>query len=224
MISLISPSEVKYPTSIAIGSFDGLHAGHRQLIKSVVEENQYTPTIASFWPHPREVLYKETRLRLDLPYEDIDAEYGMIRKIVLWAAHDGITADPTISKMFDDEVKNRMLQKEIARIDPVVVETMQEAVNAYAPDVRKDVVIFASALVKKAIHGVNDDDATSNDINNYAKAVQTVTDTLEVTQRHSAGINVNGASSVQVQGFEFVLDTPPEKDVIDVTHEESDNG
>jgi FAD synthase len=39
LISLISPSEVKNPTSIAIGSFDGLHAGHRQLIKSVVEEN-----------------------------------------------------------------------------------------------------------------------------------------------------------------------------------------
>ena len=71
MISLISPSEVKNPTSIAIGSFDGLHAGHRKLIQSVVEENQYTPTIASFWPHPREVLYKETRLRLDLPEEKL---------------------------------------------------------------------------------------------------------------------------------------------------------
>ena len=71
MISLISPSEVKNPTSIAIGSFDGLHAGHRQLIKSVVEENQYTPTIASFWPHPREVLFNETRLRLDLPGEKL---------------------------------------------------------------------------------------------------------------------------------------------------------
>jgi len=71
LISLISPSEVKNPTSIAIGSFDGLHAGHRQLIKSVVEENQYTPTIASFWPHPREVLFNETRLRLDLPGEKL---------------------------------------------------------------------------------------------------------------------------------------------------------
>ncbi len=71
MISLISPSEVKNPTSIAIGSFDGLHAGHRKLIESVVEENQYTPTIASFWPHPREVLYNETRLRLDLPHEKL---------------------------------------------------------------------------------------------------------------------------------------------------------
>ena len=71
MISLISPSEVKSPTSIAIGSFDGLHAGHRKLIESVVKESKYTPTIASFWPHPREILYKETRLRLDLPEEKL---------------------------------------------------------------------------------------------------------------------------------------------------------
>ena len=71
MISLISPSEVKGPTSIAIGSFDGLHEGHRRLIESVVKDNQYTPTIASFWPHPREVLFGETRLRLDLPEEKL---------------------------------------------------------------------------------------------------------------------------------------------------------
>ncbi len=71
MISLITPSEVKNPTSIAIGSFDGLHAGHRRLIDSVVKEKKYTPTIASFWPHPREVLYNETRLRLDLPEEKL---------------------------------------------------------------------------------------------------------------------------------------------------------
>jgi len=71
VISLISPSEVKAPTSIAIGSFDGLHEGHRRLIETVVKNSQYTPTIASFWPHPREVLFGETRLRLDLPEEKL---------------------------------------------------------------------------------------------------------------------------------------------------------
>ena len=71
MISLISPSEVKGPTSIAIGSFDGLHEGHRRLIETVIKNSQYTPTIASFWPHPREVLFGETRLRLDLPEEKL---------------------------------------------------------------------------------------------------------------------------------------------------------
>jgi len=71
VISLISPSEVKEPTSIAIGSFDGLHEGHRRLIETVVKDSQYIPTIASFWPHPREVLFGETRLRLDLPEEKL---------------------------------------------------------------------------------------------------------------------------------------------------------
>ena len=84
MISLISPSEVKKPTSIAIGSFDGLHAGHRKLIESVVKDSEYTPTLASFWPHPREVLFNETRLRLDLPEEKLPIleELG-IRQLVL---------------------------------------------------------------------------------------------------------------------------------------------
>ena len=36
----------------------------------MVTNNSYgIPTVVSFWPHPREVLYGETRLRLDLPSE-----------------------------------------------------------------------------------------------------------------------------------------------------------
>ena len=94
MISLISPSEVKNPTSIAIGSFDGLHAGHRKLIESVVKESKYTPTIASFWPHPREVLYKETRLRLDLPEEKLPLLEDLgIKQLVL------IPFDERLSKL-----------------------------------------------------------------------------------------------------------------------------
>jgi riboflavin kinase/FMN adenylyltransferase len=57
-----------------LGSFDGLHAGHRRVIASVTETDhlEAIPTVVSFWPHPREVLHGEPRLRLDLPEEKLE--------------------------------------------------------------------------------------------------------------------------------------------------------
>ena len=75
MIPLRSPDEARRPTAIALGSFDGLHAGHRAVIAAVVERAAalgLVPTVVSFWPHPREVLFGEARLRLDLPAEKLD--------------------------------------------------------------------------------------------------------------------------------------------------------
>ena len=114
MISLISPSEVKNPTSIAIGSFDGLHAGHRNLIKSVVEENEYTPTIASFWPHPREVLYNETRLRLDLPEEKLPIleELGIEQLVLI--PFDKKLSKLTADKFIKDILINQLQAKNIS--------------------------------------------------------------------------------------------------------------
>jgi len=104
VISLLTPSEVKEPTSLAIGSFDGLHEGHRTLIKSVVNEYEYTPTIASFWPHPREILYNETRLRLDLPSEKLPLlEKLGIKQLVL------IPFDLALSRLSAEEFINNIL-------------------------------------------------------------------------------------------------------------------
>ncbi len=74
MIPLCSPQQAKTPTTLALGSFDGLHAGHRRVIASVTETDhvQAIPTVVSFWPHPREVLHGEPRLRLDLPEEKLE--------------------------------------------------------------------------------------------------------------------------------------------------------
>ena len=69
MIPLYAPENAKLPTALALGSFDGLHLGHKKVIKAIVEEPIGVPTVVSFWPHPREVLFGETRLRLDLPTE-----------------------------------------------------------------------------------------------------------------------------------------------------------
>ena len=104
MISLLTPSEVKEPTSIAIGSFDGLHEGHRTLIKNVVNEYEYTPTIASFWPHPREILFKETRLRLDLPSEKLPLLEDLgIKQLVL------IPFDLNLSRLSAEDFINKIL-------------------------------------------------------------------------------------------------------------------
>lgn len=45
--------------SIACGNFDGLHIGHQQIIKKLIEvsiENNSQPVVLTFHPHPREVL------------------------------------------------------------------------------------------------------------------------------------------------------------------------
>ena len=69
LVPICSPNQAKVPTALALGSFDGLHAGHQSVIKAITQEAIAIPTVVTFWPHPREVLYQESRLRLDLPSE-----------------------------------------------------------------------------------------------------------------------------------------------------------
>ncbi len=84
-IPLHSPDQALRPTAIALGSFDGLHHGHRRVIEAITTAvDGAVPSVVSFWPHPREVLHGDTRLRLDLPEEKLDllAPLG-IRQLVL---------------------------------------------------------------------------------------------------------------------------------------------
>lgn len=91
--SLSPPAPLRRPTAVALGSFDGLHAGHQQVIAKALAMAAETPapsggpvpTMVSFWPHPREVLYGETRLRLDLPEEKLCllAPLGIEQLVVL---------------------------------------------------------------------------------------------------------------------------------------------
>ena len=75
MIPLCSPKDARRPTALALGSFDGIHAGHRAVIAAALDgldpEIGAVASVVSFWPHPREVLFGETRLRLDLPQEKL---------------------------------------------------------------------------------------------------------------------------------------------------------
>jgi riboflavin kinase/FMN adenylyltransferase len=84
LIPLCSPQEAQRPTALALGSFDGLHVGHRQVIRQAIADTRAVPSVVSFWPHPREVLYGEPRLRLDLPNEKLSLLEPLgIRQLVL---------------------------------------------------------------------------------------------------------------------------------------------
>jgi riboflavin kinase/FMN adenylyltransferase len=91
LIPLHDPQNALRPTAIALGSFDGLHQGHRRVIAAITAEPQggsageaAVPTVVSFWPHPREVLHGETRLRLDLPEEKLELLEPLgVRQLVL---------------------------------------------------------------------------------------------------------------------------------------------
>ncbi len=155
-----------------------------------------------------------TRLSAGMSILDVIYIYGNGRKIALFAKMDGIEVNDVLSDTLDQEILQRRKMGEIEAKNPEVARTMKEMVNEYAPDVGRDVIMLSKKLVAKATELVEEDECSSNDLKNIASAVQTMTDTIEITQRHSAGVNISTGDMV-VEGFSFVLDSPPEKDVID---------
>lgn len=53
--------------SLTIGTFDGVHVGHRKILERLVnnaKENGQLAIVLTFFPHPRMVLQKDTEIRL----------------------------------------------------------------------------------------------------------------------------------------------------------------
>lgn len=48
-----TPERALTPTAIALGNFDGVHQGHRNVIQPVLEQSVRS-TVVTFYPHPRE--------------------------------------------------------------------------------------------------------------------------------------------------------------------------
>ncbi len=56
------PDATRRPRSIAIGTFDGVHVGHRQVIKGA-------DTVLTFEPHPLSVIHPEAAPKLIMPFD-----------------------------------------------------------------------------------------------------------------------------------------------------------
>jgi riboflavin kinase / FMN adenylyltransferase len=59
-----SPAELETRSrAVAVGTFDGVHLGHHRVLAAAADQAPaLTPTVVSFWPHPRIVLGNEVGL------------------------------------------------------------------------------------------------------------------------------------------------------------------
>lgn len=114
LIPLCSPSQARLPTALALGSFDGIHAGHKRVINEITIPSDLVPTVVSFWPHPREVLYGESKLRLYLPSEKANLLESLGVKQLVLVPFDKLLAQLTAEEFFYQILLNKLEAKRIA--------------------------------------------------------------------------------------------------------------
>ena len=69
--------------AVAIGTFDGVHVGHRAVVRAAVEHGPL-PTVVTFHPHPREVLGYQVSLLATLERRlELLAELGVEETLVV---------------------------------------------------------------------------------------------------------------------------------------------
>lgn len=76
----ISSYQAKKPTVLTIGTFDGVHIGHRKIIKKLTKrakKEDLESVILTFFPHPRMVLQKDSTIKL---LNTIDEKIELLEK------------------------------------------------------------------------------------------------------------------------------------------------
>ena len=103
-----SPGELERRSrAVAVGTFDGVHLGHQRVLAAVVDQGPaLTPTVVTFWPHPRVVLGNEVGLLTTLERRlELLADAGIEETLV-------VEFTPEVAQMapdlFADEVLRRI--------------------------------------------------------------------------------------------------------------------
>ena len=113
MLIASSAEQIRTPTAIALGNFDGIHQGHRRVLRSIIESSsgnaRVHPSVVSFTPHPRE-FFTGQKLQLLTPVEEkaeLLAELGMEQLVLLPFNRDLASLSP---QRFVEQVLVKQLQ------------------------------------------------------------------------------------------------------------------
>ena len=82
-VQSISKYDEKHPVAITIGTFDGVHIGHRKILEKVInraKNSNLKSAVLTFFPHPRMVLQKDANIKL---LNTIDEKKTILEKMGL---------------------------------------------------------------------------------------------------------------------------------------------
>ncbi|MBZ8179505.1 bifunctional riboflavin kinase/FAD synthetase [Oscillatoria salina] len=121
------------PTAVALGNFDGVHRGHRQVVQPILSESPVTPekekellkhrplaTVVTFNPHPREFFTGQSR-KLLTPLAEKAAQL------------ERLGVEQLVSLPFDQEIASLSPQQFVAEI---LVEQLQATFISVGEDFR----------------------------------------------------------------------------------------
>jgi riboflavin kinase/FMN adenylyltransferase len=108
------PEAVQRPRDVAIGTFDGVHVGHRKVIKGA-------DTVLTFDPHPLSVIHPEAAPKLIMPFD--------IKRDVI----EGLDVDELVVIPFNEEFAGIEAEEFVSRI---LIETLDAKTVAVGENFR----------------------------------------------------------------------------------------
>ena len=121
MLIASSNEQIRTPTAIALGNFDGIHQGHCSVLRSLIEsvdldlKPHIYPSVVSFTPHPREFFTGEKQqLLTPIPQKaELLANLGIEQLILLPFDRDLASLSP---QQFVEEILAKQLQAKMVSV------------------------------------------------------------------------------------------------------------
>ncbi|MBE9047896.1 bifunctional riboflavin kinase/FAD synthetase [Pleurocapsales cyanobacterium LEGE 10410] len=121
MLVASSIEQIRTPTAIALGNFDGIHQGHRVVLQPVINSCQTSqqphvyPSVVSFSPHPRE-FFTGGKVQLLTPIDqkaELLADLGIEQLILLPFNRDLASLNP---QQFVEQILVKQLQADLISV------------------------------------------------------------------------------------------------------------